>query len=144
MDRLGKRLDTTNQIELPFMAKQSAKAEVQAAGYSPLGSVWDGEDSELLENMLAFYLRKRPKLILDATINGGRFWRGSKRPLRASPLQLGASGFHRRRAKSRLPGVRLHREDPERSDHRPEVEKRHHTRRRHTYWLVFRKSSRCE
>ena len=49
------------------------------AKYDPLSSVWDGEDSELLEKMLAFYPRKKPKRILDATVNGGRFWRGSKR-----------------------------------------------------------------
>jgi len=50
-----------------------------AAKYDPLSSVWDGEDSVLLEKMLAFYPRKKPKRILDATVNGGRFWRGSKR-----------------------------------------------------------------
>jgi len=81
MSRPGKRLDTMNQIELPFMAKQSAKAEVEEPGYAPLSSVWDGEDSELLESMLAFYPRTRPKRILDATVNGGRFWRGSERPV---------------------------------------------------------------
>lgn len=47
--------------------------------YAPLPSVWDGEDAELLERLLTFYPRKRPKRILDATLNGGRFWRGSKR-----------------------------------------------------------------
>ncbi len=47
--------------------------------YEPLASVWCGEDSELLERMLDFYPRKRPRRILDATINGGRFWRNSKR-----------------------------------------------------------------
>jgi hypothetical protein len=77
-----------NQIELPFMAKQSAKAAVQESSYSPLGSVWDGDDSELLENMLEFYPRKRPKLILDATINGGRFWRGSKRPILGLDIEI--------------------------------------------------------
>ena len=77
-----------NQIELPFMAKQSAKAEVQESVYSPLGSVWDGEDSELLENMLGFYPRNPPKLILDATINGGRFWRGSKRPVLGLDIEI--------------------------------------------------------
>jgi len=50
-------------------------------GYSPLGSVWEGEDSELLELMLGFYPRSRPERILDATVNGGRFWRGSRRPV---------------------------------------------------------------
>src|ERR1035437_1219642 len=77
-----------NQIELPFMAKQSAKAEVQEAGYSPLSSVWDGGDSELLENMLALYPLKPPKRILDATINGGRFWRGSKRPVLGLDIEI--------------------------------------------------------
>jgi hypothetical protein len=49
--------------------------------YQPLPSVWDGDDSELLEQMLNFYPRTEPKLILDATINWGRFWLGSKRPI---------------------------------------------------------------
>ncbi|MGA8141401.1 MAG: hypothetical protein WB948_12025, partial [Desulfobaccales bacterium] len=47
--------------------------------YEPLPSVWDRGDSELLELMLTFYPRTEPKLILDATINRGRFWIGSKR-----------------------------------------------------------------
>lgn len=49
------------------------------SGYDPLPSVWSGEDAELLERMLDFYPRKRPRRILDATVNTGRFWRGSKR-----------------------------------------------------------------
>jgi SAM-dependent methyltransferase len=49
--------------------------------YAPLASVWYGDDSELLEKMLEFYPRDRPRKILDATVNGGRFWRGSKRPV---------------------------------------------------------------
>lgn len=51
------------------------------AKYQPLSSVWHGEDAELQEHCLSFYPRKRPKLILDATVNGGRFWRDSKRPV---------------------------------------------------------------
>jgi hypothetical protein len=51
------------------------------ARYVPLASVWYGEDAELLERLLKFYPRKRPKHILDATVNGGRFWRDSKRPI---------------------------------------------------------------
>ena len=47
--------------------------------YSPLGSVWDGEDSELIERMLRLYPRRPPEVILDATVNGGRFWRNSAR-----------------------------------------------------------------
>lgn len=49
--------------------------------YSPLPSVWFGTDAELLEMMLNFYPRKRPKAILDATVNVGRFWKGSKRKI---------------------------------------------------------------
>lgn len=49
--------------------------------YKPLPSVWDGEDAELIERMLTFYPHKRPKQILDATVNGGRFWRGTKRKI---------------------------------------------------------------
>ncbi len=47
--------------------------------YRPLPSIWEGEDAELIERMLRFYPRKRPKRILDATMNVGRFWRGSHR-----------------------------------------------------------------
>jgi SAM-dependent methyltransferase len=49
--------------------------------YQPLPSVWDGTDAELLEKMLSFYPHKPPKKILDATVNEGRFWRGSKRKI---------------------------------------------------------------
>jgi SAM-dependent methyltransferase len=47
--------------------------------YAPLPSVWYGSDAELLELMLGFYPRRAPKKILDATVNIGRFWKGSKR-----------------------------------------------------------------
>jgi hypothetical protein len=47
--------------------------------YKPLPSVWFGGDAELLEKLLEFYPRNRARRILDATVNGGRFWRGSKR-----------------------------------------------------------------
>jgi hypothetical protein len=47
--------------------------------YRPLPSVWEGTDAELLERMLDFYPRTRPQLILDATMNSGRFWIGSAR-----------------------------------------------------------------
>ncbi len=49
--------------------------------YQPLPSVWDGEDADLIERMLVFYPHKPAKRILDATVNGGRFWRGSKRKI---------------------------------------------------------------
>jgi SAM-dependent methyltransferase len=57
----------------------TAVAKIEETQYLPLGSIWDGEDAELVERMLEFYPRKRPKRILDATVNGGRFWRDSKR-----------------------------------------------------------------
>lgn len=49
--------------------------------YQPLASVWYGSDAELLEKMLDFYPRKPSKRILDATVNSGRFWEGSTRPI---------------------------------------------------------------
>jgi SAM-dependent methyltransferase len=50
-------------------------------GYKSLASVWRGADAALLERMLSFYPRRPPELILDATVNAGRFWRGSRRPV---------------------------------------------------------------
>lgn len=48
--------------------------------YRPLDSMWYGEeDAELIEQLLGFYPHRTPRLILDATVNGGRFWRGSAR-----------------------------------------------------------------
>lgn len=61
-------------------------------GYAPLDSVWYGEeDAELLEQLLCFYPRSEPRLILDATVNGGRFWRGSSRPV----IGLDVNSSHR-------------------------------------------------
>jgi SAM-dependent methyltransferase len=70
-------------------AKQGAVPELFPAddngesgtGYETLPSVWEGDDASLLERMLDFYPRKPPKLILDATINSGRFWEESSRPV---------------------------------------------------------------
>lgn len=60
--------------------------------YRPLESVWHGEeDAELIEQLLDFYPRREPRLILDATVNGGRFWRGSTRPV----IGLDIDGCHR-------------------------------------------------
>jgi SAM-dependent methyltransferase len=47
--------------------------------YQPLASIWEGTDSELLDKMLDFYPNTSPQLILDATVNVGRFWKGSSR-----------------------------------------------------------------
>lgn len=54
---------------------------VPERSYQPIPSVWEGEDRDLLELMLDFYPRQRPHRILDATVNVGRFWRGSAREL---------------------------------------------------------------
>jgi SAM-dependent methyltransferase len=54
---------------------------VKESSYEALPSVWFGEDPELLERMLSFYPRKCPRQILDATVNRGRIWKGSKRPV---------------------------------------------------------------
>jgi hypothetical protein len=64
--------------ESKIRAKETPEAEAPKS-YNPLPSIWSGEDSELLERLLEFYPRKTPKRILDATVNGGRFWRGSTR-----------------------------------------------------------------
>ena len=61
-------------------AKGKARPE-KVSAYAPLASVWYGEDAELLEHLLDFYPRKRPRKILDTTVNGGRFWRSSRRPV---------------------------------------------------------------
>ena len=55
--------------------------------YEPLPSVWEGEDSELLEKMLRFYPKADPKMLLDATANSKRFWKGSTRPVVGMDIQ---------------------------------------------------------
>jgi hypothetical protein len=60
---------------------RSAETEPAPSVYKPLPSVWHGEDCELLERLLLFYPRTPPKRILDATVNGGRFWKGSDREI---------------------------------------------------------------
>jgi len=64
---------------LPRHAKRKQADLANLAEYSPPASVWHGEDAELLERLLDFYPRNKPRMILDATVNGGRFWRGSRR-----------------------------------------------------------------
>lgn len=66
--------------QAPKGNKISAVAQ-RSSSYEPLASTWEGEDAELLERMLDFYPREKPGRILDATVNGGRFWRGSKRQI---------------------------------------------------------------
>lgn len=64
------------------LKRRSFAERLEGAAYEPLGSVWNSEeDAELLEQLLSFYPHKEPRLILDATVNGARFWRGSSRPV---------------------------------------------------------------
>jgi SAM-dependent methyltransferase len=80
-ERWGRRRVVSQPGRL-FADVQCAAAEPairDTARYTPLASVWFGEDAELVEKLLKFYPRRPPKAILDATVNGGRFWKGSKR-----------------------------------------------------------------
>jgi SAM-dependent methyltransferase len=91
MDSLNKRLYAGAGLEEYPMARERANGQVgqssvsvrelAPATYRPLTSTWDGTDAELLELMLDFYPRRRPELILDATVNAGRFWSGSGRSI---------------------------------------------------------------
>ncbi len=58
------------------MTVKQHDSSLAEAGYNPLFSIWSGEDAELLDKMLRFYPRRPPADILDATVNGGRFWKG--------------------------------------------------------------------
>jgi hypothetical protein len=63
----------------PLTKKTPPASKEKGSEYAPLPSVWYGDDAELLERLLCFYPRQKPRTILDATINGGRFWRGTER-----------------------------------------------------------------
>ena len=67
--------------QLDLLPGIHAKPSRSEQSYAPLPSIWERDDAELLELMLDFYPRSRPQKILDATINGGRFWKGSTRPV---------------------------------------------------------------
>ena len=66
---------------MPSQAQLFSEDQIASSGerYRCFPSVWEGEDSELLELMLGFYPHVPPQHILDATVNGRRFWRGSPR-----------------------------------------------------------------
>jgi len=70
-------------IALPLFpaVKSHPSRSAKEPKYDALPSVWHGDDAELLERMLSFYPRKTPRRILDATVNRGRFWAKSKRPV---------------------------------------------------------------
>ncbi len=69
--------DEAGQARLKFKSPSRAGHSSSRRTYEPLPSVWEGTDAELLAKMLEFYPRNRPKLILDATVNAGRFWENS-------------------------------------------------------------------
>jgi hypothetical protein len=70
----------TSKARNDLFASSAVGLSTKQRGYEPLASVWYGEeDGQLLEQLLRFYPRKRPQRILDATVNGGRFWRDSRR-----------------------------------------------------------------
>jgi SAM-dependent methyltransferase len=70
------------------MATVPIPRKTETIGYDPLPSVWNGEDAELIERLLKLYPRRPPKLILDATVNGGRFWRGNKRKVIGLDIEI--------------------------------------------------------
>jgi SAM-dependent methyltransferase len=74
-----RRGKTNGQPELLPASGGSKPPHTAPPAYETLPSVWYGSDADLLEKMLDFYPRQRPRLILDATVNGGRFWEGSRR-----------------------------------------------------------------
>lgn len=47
--------------------------------YTPLLSVMPDKDSVILEKLLQFYPKTTPNVIIDATVNTGKFWAGSSR-----------------------------------------------------------------
>ena len=64
---------------LPLQFDDVGEHDARQSTYESFPSVWTGEDAELLDRMLEFYPRHVPEFILDATVNAGRFWRGSVR-----------------------------------------------------------------
>lgn len=74
----------SEQLGLEYVTDSDFMVKVPANGnghstYSPISSVWQGSDVELLEAMLRFYPTVPPRPILDATYNTGRMWKGSPR-----------------------------------------------------------------
>lgn len=67
---------TSGKQKTLALIPESPQPAEKKNGYDPLPSVWFGDDSELLDKMLHFYPHKKPKKILDATVNTGRIWRG--------------------------------------------------------------------
>jgi SAM-dependent methyltransferase len=75
------RAATVKECQPSLFPEVARNGNTTQTGYDPLPSIWDGTDAELLEKMLGFYPHKTPGRILDATVNRGRFWVGSSRPV---------------------------------------------------------------
>lgn len=65
----------------PIDKEKAVPRSDRSSRYAPPASIWYGDDAELIERLLTFYPRRKPRRILDATVNGGRFWKGSNRPV---------------------------------------------------------------
>ncbi len=76
---MPKKHKTNGSRPLLFDTEEDRSPVAKSATYEPLPSIWSGDDAELLERMLCFYPKNEPKDILDATVNEGRFWRGTRR-----------------------------------------------------------------
>lgn len=63
--------------ELALVASEDVS--LAPSRYTPLSSVWEGSDKDLIEAMFSFYAAIQPEPILDATHNAGRFWKRSTR-----------------------------------------------------------------
>lgn len=72
-------LDAVVGTVLAYRPEKKSKPGNSAKQYSPISSVWEGNDGDLIEEMLRFYATIPPTPILDSTYNAGRFWKGSKR-----------------------------------------------------------------
>ncbi len=57
---IGRSRQLVLNMATPYQIRAKSERE-----YVPLGSVWEGEDSELLERLLDFYPRSTPQRILD-------------------------------------------------------------------------------
>ncbi len=110
----------TNRLMKPV---RSARADRTPARYRPLSPIWEGTVAARLERMLEFYPREHPQRILDATVNVGRFWSGRDREVVGLDINVKIC---------KGPIVD------------PKWKTAHHARRQQRYWLVFRRSVKCE
>src|SRR5438105_1386062 len=74
------RIDSVEMLKPKLLSTVETNGTRNGAStYTPISSVWEGSDGELLELMFKFYGVIPPEPILDATYNAGRFWKSSKR-----------------------------------------------------------------